>query len=137
MKRLRATTLVLIMLFCIPVVAQASAKDCEAGATSMAQVRECMYDEATKPLDKAYNDLLQYIKKRNKDAADHLATAERSWEQFREDTCNYNASISIDGFTDDSRLNCILTFTEERLKMLQYYRKQFDEIFVKRLQENH
>lgn len=137
MKRLRATTPVLIMLSWIGVVAQASAKDCEAGATSMGQVRECIYDEATKPLDKTYNDLLQYIRNRNKDAADHLAAAERSWEQFRGDTCDYNASIATDGYIDDNRIDCIVTFTEARVKMLQYYRKQFDESLLKQMQGNH
>ncbi len=137
MKRSRATTPVLTILFCIAVVHQAGAKDCEAGATSMALVRECIYDEATKPLDKTYNDLQQYIRNRNKDAADHLAMAQKSWEQFREDTCNYNASIAIDGYTDDNRLNCIVTFTEARVKMLQYYRRQFDELLVKQMQGTH
>ena len=129
MKRPYATTTVLVTLAFTAVAHQAKAKDCETDATNMAEIRQCMYDEAVKPLDKTYNDLLQHVRGRNRDAADQLAAAEKSWAQFRDDTCEYVTSTGIGGYSypDDTRINCFLTFMEARVKMLQYYRKQFDQ----------
>ena len=112
------------MLVAIP--SPAVAQDCENGATNMDEVRSCLYVMQQKPLDRTYGDTLSFVRSRDPKAADLLAAAQKSWEKFASDSCDYTAAAQTpnSGYADDTRLNCMATFTDARIKALKAYRQQ-------------
>jgi hypothetical protein len=113
--------LVAMMLAASP----APPRDCEKGAESMSQVLGCLYDLHQQRLDAAYNDTLSVVRHKDKNAANFLATAEKSWTKFALDSCDYTAAASHREIPEDARVNCWATFVDARIKVLQAYRREF------------
>jgi uncharacterized protein YecT (DUF1311 family) len=102
------------------------AKDCEKGATNMAQVRACAGDESDRELAVAFNRTLSFVQSKDPRAATLLSAAQKSWKKFAEDSCEYTlAARQTEGMANDARLMCWQSFVDARVKVLDAYRKQF------------
>jgi len=106
------------------IVGSASAKDCEAGASNMAEVRACLAEQQTTDLDAALSRVALLVGK-NKPAAAALRQSQASWLKFVEDSCSFSVAIApSDAYPEDVRTNCRTDFTAARIKILQAWSKQ-------------
>jgi uncharacterized protein YecT (DUF1311 family) len=105
--------------------APASAQDCEKGATNMSQVRACLYYANQRQVDAAYHQTLATVRAVDPHAASLLAAAEKSWEKFASDSCDYTAAVEREAISEDARVNCFADFAAARIRILQAYRRAY------------
>ncbi len=102
----------------------AFAEDCEKGAGNMSQVRGCLYDLHQRQVDSVFRQTVRIARARDAHAAALLAKAEKSWEQFASDSCDYTAATSPSEMPEDARVNCWAAFADARIKVLNAYRSK-------------
>lgn len=103
-----------------------AAKDCEAGATNMAEVRACLGNDAEESLEKTYEETLRYIRGKDPEAARLLAKAQKSWRTFLDDSCAYTvAARQTDIMSNDARSGCFVAFVQARINILKSYKRSF------------
>jgi len=102
------------------------ASDCEKSSTNMAEIRSCVADGDEQELNATYKTTLAYVRKRDPKSAELLIAAQKSWEKFAADSCNYAvAARQTDRMENDARLLCWQSFRDARIKILKAYRQQF------------
>lgn len=108
----------------LSIASLASAKDCEAGASNMAEARACLAEQRTSDLDAALSQVAALVSK-NKSATAALRQSQTSWLKFVDDSCSFLvATASQDAYPEDMRANCMADFTAARIKVLQAWSKQ-------------
>ena len=104
----------------------ASPENCEDRATNMAEIRACLNEQKEDQVEVAYQQTYTYVKSRDKKAANLLEAAQKSWKEFSEKSCDYTvAARQTPKLANDSRVNCMTTFSDARVKVLNAYRKEF------------
>ena len=97
----------------------ASAKQCDESVLNAVEWRECVATENTKPVEKAYQDLLK-AHKDSESITQNAREAQSTWEAFRNATCVYVGETT----TREDQAVCFDEFNKARVKMLNQYAKQ-------------
>ena len=114
----------------------ALAAECEDNASVWPQVRDCLQEKNISKVDATYNKLMTRLTKKDIKAAKLLKSAQKSWELFAEDSCNYYSEANyVEGLQNDVKLNCWTDFGNARIKVLNAYAKKLDKIGDKKLTE--
>lgn len=104
----------------------ASQANCEERATNMADIRACLGEQQEDKVEAAYQTTYTYVKSHNKDAANFLEAAQKTWKEFSEKSCDYTvAARQTSKLANDARANCMAAFSNARVKVLNSYRKEF------------
>lgn len=120
------TRLLLTLPILFTVATASNAKDCEADANNMAEVRECIAEERAQRLAATFERTWSLVNAHNAHAAQLLMAAQNSWQQFATDSCEYTvAAKPTDHLANDSRAACWQAFTDARIRVLQAYQKEF------------
>lgn len=98
---------------------ECTARDCEAGAQNMSQVRACLYDQQSAAVDVAYKRLYATLKRRNPEAAKALEKSQASWEAFAGDSCEFYALLDTGSIPRDAQVNCWADFSRARTRILE------------------
>ncbi|PPU78533.1 hypothetical protein XcuCFBP2542_02300 [Xanthomonas cucurbitae] len=108
--------------------ALAHAQDCEEGATTAAQVRNCLSGKDDALLDKAYAETLRRARTQDATLAPKLSLAQASWLKFAQDSCEYTvASSTLQTNSNDARLMCMQTFIQARIRVLNGYQRALEQ----------
>ena len=108
----------------VAVANPAFGQDCEKGATDMSQIIACLYNFHQQQVDVIFGETLRTARVKDANAADLLVKAEKSWEQFAKDSCDYTAATSFSEIPQDARVNCWAAFADARIKVLNAYRSK-------------
>lgn len=109
----------IVFALCLLVSVSANAtKECDEGVLSAVEWRECVATQNTKPMEKAFQNLLK-AHKDNETATQAAREAQSKWEAFRDATCYYVLE------TDSREANavCMDEFNKARVKILNGYIK--------------
>jgi uncharacterized protein YecT (DUF1311 family) len=99
----------------------AFAKDCEEGAESMGEVRQCVFNQSYMPVEANYKALIKSLGA-NHEAITAIKKAQDDWLTFMQSTCDYVAiTYKGDGYGDDARTSCLTDFNDGRVKTLKRY----------------
>ncbi len=111
----------LLILSTALVSASAFAKDCEKGADSMGEIRQCLFDQSYIPVEANYKALIK-SQGTNRDAIEAIKKAQTDWLTFMQSTCDYVAiTYKGEGYSDDARTSCLTDFNDGRAKTLKRY----------------
>lgn len=115
-----------LILLCLLIISCSSvvARDCESEG-NMGAIRACLEEEAMKPVDAAYDDLLLSLHD-HAEAKEAIEIAQNDWKKFRDSICHYSAvtyEYEDIGYASDARTNCISEFNSARVKILKMYKK--------------
>ena len=104
----------------------ASQVNCEGHATNMADIRTCLNEQHEGNVGITYQKTYTYVKSRDKEAANLLEAAQRSWKEFSEKSCDYTVAARQNSkLANDARANCMAAFSGARVRVLNAYRKEF------------
>jgi len=107
-------------LLCLALPARAVQKNCEAGATTMAEVRYCEEQQEKAAVEQAYGHLLKKLSRVNPAASQLLIKAQRDWLNFATSTCEYYTRVRTAGpMANDFRAQCWANFNSARIRWLQ------------------
>ncbi|WP_233410036.1 lysozyme inhibitor LprI family protein [Burkholderia anthina] len=108
-------------------VAAFAAVGCEQRGPTMEAVRRCALDAREQQVDRAYRSLQRKLQRRNPDAAIRLAQSQASWTSFASDTCDYvKAANPQRMIPDDAWMNCLVDFSDARVRILKKWEAQLD-----------
>jgi uncharacterized protein YecT (DUF1311 family) len=118
----------IFMLVAMTVALPALARNCEKDATNMAEIRACVADEQSLRLATTFDRTLSFVRSKDPQAAELLVKAQKSWEKFAGDSCEFTARARQDDrMANDARLMCRQSFTDARIEILNVYRRDFDK----------
>lgn len=105
----------------------AIAKDCEKGATTMAEVNECTNNESDSALKIDFESLKALLTSKKLVAArEQLEKSQVFFEAYRDASCMYVFEIAEKGgsglYSYDAQTNCNVKFNTDRQKILQKYK---------------
>jgi uncharacterized protein YecT (DUF1311 family) len=104
----------------LPFPAWSAQKDCEAGATTMGEVRYCEEQQERAAVQRAYDHLLAHLKRVNPAASKLLIQAQKDWLTFATSTCEYYTRVRTEGqMANDFRAQCWADFNSARIRWLQ------------------
>ena len=102
-------------------------ENCEEGATNMAEVYECVYLKIEAELEMAEQELRAVLNRRSfKQQLTALQLTQQEWRATRDQDCQeaYEAAFeSVGGYAQGEKLECIRTWNEGQIELLQAYRE--------------
>ncbi|ERT04372.1 hypothetical protein M595_5686 [Lyngbya aestuarii BL J] len=96
---------------------------------SMIEMKKCAQDKYSK-IDRQLNQTYQTLMAKLDDnqRKQRLISAQRSWIQFRDKSCNYEASEALGGSLEGLLLtNCLTRVTDQRTSELKEYVSRLNE----------
>ncbi|GAB3361730.1 hypothetical protein GCM10027430_35720 [Lysobacter tyrosinilyticus] len=92
----------------------------------MAEVRACASDDQDERLAATFGRTLSHVRARDPQAAKLLLSAQKSWETFASNSCEYTvAARQTDLMANDARLTCWQSFIDARIRILEAYQREF------------
>ncbi len=72
-------------------------------------------------LNKDYQELIKFTKKRNPDALQSLIKSQRLWIQYRDETCSFDGLLGAGGGRDEGlyTISCKENLTKERIARIE------------------
>jgi uncharacterized protein YecT (DUF1311 family) len=114
----------------LPFPSLAVQKNCELGATNMAEIRYCESEQEKIAVRQAYEHLLQKLQSSNPAAAKLLVQAQKDWLVFAKSTCEYYTRVrTADAMANDFRSQCWADFSSARVQWLQASERDISKIF--------
>lgn len=104
------------------------AQNCEEGAETAAQVRNCIAAQNEALVDSVFAETLKRVRANNPAAVPKLQLAQKSWLTFAQDSCQYTiAVIEATTNSNDAELMCMQTFSEARIRVLKAYQRELEQ----------
>lgn len=104
------------------------AQNCEEGAETAAQVRNCLAAQDEALVDRAFAETLKRVRTKNPAAVPKLQLAQKSWLKFAQDSCQYTiAVIEPQTNSNEAELMCMQTFSEARIRVLKAYQRELEQ----------
>lgn len=94
----------------------------------MAMVRDCLSEVQAERLATAFGQLLSQVRSKNRESAELLSRAQKSWESFVQDSCAFSGSVQPQqAMAHDVALNCQQAFIDARIKRLEAYGREISQ----------
>ena len=102
-----------------------AASHCESSSTNMAEVADCLAQDAQRRVDAAYSRLHAALNRKRPEAASLLEASQLSWSKFADDSCRFYVELKREEQgTTVANINCWADFADARVKVLDSWHKQ-------------